>query len=100
MKRQWTWMWRRGLLALLLGASLCWCGASINMFASERPSVQAERKREAIEQFLADFRAPAVNAYMVDPSLAIREHDDFLLTPALLVQEAVSDGVILTYPEE
>jgi len=37
---------------------------------------------------------------MVDLSLAQREPSDFLLTPALLVQEAVSDGVILTYPEE
>ena len=32
--------------------------------------------------------------------MALREHDNFLLTPAWLVQEAVSDGVILTYPEE
>jgi len=100
MKWQWTWIRRRGLLVLLLGGLFCWSGASINIFASERPSVQARRKRAAIEQFLADFRAPAVSAYMVDPSLAMREHDDFLLTPALLVQEAVSDGVILTYPEE
>jgi hypothetical protein len=36
----------------------------------------------------------------VDWSLDDREQMDFLLTPALLVQEAVSDGVILTYPEE
>ena len=100
MKRQWGWIRRRGVLLVLLGASLFWSGASIKMFASERPAVQAQRKREAIEQFLADFRAPAVNVHMVDLSLAIREHDDFLLTPALLVQEAVSDGVILTYPED
>ena len=37
---------------------------------------------------------------MADVSLRVRELDDFLLTPALLVQEAVSDGVVLTYPEE
>ena len=37
---------------------------------------------------------------MADLSLATRESVDFLLTPALLVQEAVSDGVVLTYPEE
>ena len=100
MKWHWIWIRRRGGLLVLLVALLCWSGASINMFASERPSVQARRKKAAIEQFLADFRAPAVSAYMVDPSLAMREHNDFLLTPALLVQEAVSDGVILTYPEE
>jgi hypothetical protein len=37
---------------------------------------------------------------MSDVSLEVRELADFLLTPALLVQEAVSDGVVLTYPEE
>ncbi len=100
MKWQWIWIRRRGVLLVLLGALLFWSGAAIKMFASERPSVQAQRKREAIEQFLADFGKPTFSAYMVDLSLAIREHDDFLLTPALLVQEAVSDGVILTYPEE
>jgi hypothetical protein len=41
-----------------------------------------------------------VNYQMADLSLAVREQVDFLLTPALLVQEAVSDDVILTYPEE
>ena len=41
-----------------------------------------------------------VNFHMADTSLEVREQVDFLLTPALLVQEAVSDGVVLTYPEE
>jgi len=81
MKWQWIWIRRKGVLLVLLGASLCWSAASINMSAREGPS-------------------PAVNVHMVDLSLAQREPSDFLLTPALLVQEAVSDGVILTYPEE
>lgn len=38
--------------------------------------------------------------HMADVSLAVREQVDFLLTPALLVQEAVSEDVVLTYPEE
>lgn len=37
---------------------------------------------------------------MADLSLAVREQVDFLLTPALLVQEAVCEDVVLTYPEE
>jgi hypothetical protein len=41
-----------------------------------------------------------VNYHMADISSEVREQTDFLVTPALLVQEAVSDGVILTYPEE
>jgi hypothetical protein len=38
--------------------------------------------------------------HMADVSLAVREQVDFLLTPALLAQEAVSEDIVLTYPEE
>jgi hypothetical protein len=48
----------------------------------------------------AKVAATRVNCRMADTSLAVREQVDFLLTPALLVQEAVSEDVILTYPEE
>lgn len=34
------------------------------------------------------------------PSLEMKENVDFLLTPALLVQEAISDDIIITYPSE
>jgi len=37
---------------------------------------------------------------MLDLSLRVREQVDFLITPALLVQEAISEDVVLTYPEE
>jgi hypothetical protein len=30
----------------------------------------------------------------------MKEHVDFLLTPALLVQEAISEDIIITYPTE
>jgi hypothetical protein len=35
-----------------------------------------------------------------DSSLRSKEAVDFLLSPALLVQEALSDDVVLTYPTE
>lgn len=35
-----------------------------------------------------------------DPSLEMKENVDFLLTPALLVQEAISDDIVITYPSE
>ena len=35
-----------------------------------------------------------------DPSLELKEKVDFLLTPALLVQEALSEDAVLTYPTE
>ena len=34
------------------------------------------------------------------PSLEMKENVDFLLTPALLMQEALSDEIITTYPSE
>ena len=34
------------------------------------------------------------------PSLEMKENVDFLLTPALLVQEAICDDVVITYPTE
>ena len=33
-----------------------------------------------------------------EPSLDMSENADFLLTPALLIQEAVSTQIVLTYP--
>jgi hypothetical protein len=33
-------------------------------------------------------------------SLEMRENVDFLLTPGLLVQQAITEGAIVTYPEE
>ena len=34
------------------------------------------------------------------PSLEMKECADFLLTPAILVQEALSDDIVMTYPTE
>ena len=34
------------------------------------------------------------------PSLEMKENADFFLTPALLVQEAISDDIVITYPTE
>ena len=34
------------------------------------------------------------------PSLEMKENVDFFLTPALLVQECISENVIITYPGE
>lgn len=37
---------------------------------------------------------------LADECFMLREQADFLLTPALLIQEAMCDDVVLTYPEE
>jgi len=38
--------------------------------------------------------------YPFEPSLEMRENVDFILTPALLVQENLSREIIVTYPGE
>ena len=56
------------------------------------PEAQKERiaKRIASGYGLGQFQA----------SLEMKENADFVLTPALLVQEALSDDTIMTYPTE
>jgi hypothetical protein len=59
------------------------------------PTRQEEQDRGSAEKI--------ASAYIVKnftPSLEMKEKADFLLTPALLMQEVVSDGTVLTYPEE
>lgn len=53
------------------------------------------RKDTAFEKVLS--RVPVGN---FQTSLEMKENVDFLLTPALLVQEAISDDVVITYPSE
>jgi hypothetical protein len=80
------------LMAMLLGLGL---GAAKAPDQGTAPDL-----RGLEEDMKAGGPLLIVNYRMADLSLAVREQVDFLLTPALLVQEAVSDDVVLTYPEE
>jgi hypothetical protein len=91
---------RLGLLAAMVLTLLC-LGMGTDKTAHQglppgfRQLMEAPpEEREAVQRLLG------VNYQMADLSLSKRENVDFILTPALLVQEAVSDGVVLTYPEE
>lgn len=53
-------------------------------------------QREIIDKKLLSTQMTAP----FDSSLEMKENVDFLLTPALIVQEALSDDVVLTYPTE
>ena len=55
---------------------------------------------EAHKQRIARGLAAGYGLGNFKPSLAMKENADFLLTPALLVQEAISDDIIITYPTE
>jgi len=93
-------MMRSGLFALIVCVLLC-----MGMGAVQPPDREflsgARRLAEAPPgQQAAVMKTLHVNYRMADVSLAVREQADFLLTPALLVQEAISNGIVLTYPEE
>ncbi|MBN1359055.1 MAG: hypothetical protein JW993_00615 [Sedimentisphaerales bacterium] len=93
----------RWVLPLVLAGVLLWLAMGAGSDPGRgRASAGARRMiLPGTPEFDAKMRAQlAPPSGMADLSLATRENVDFLLTPALLVQEAVSDGVVLTYPEE
>ena len=55
---------------------------------------------EAEKQRIARGLASGFGLGAFQPSLEMKESADFFLTPALLVQEAICDDIIITYPTE
>jgi hypothetical protein len=89
------------LLAVLLCALLCLStGAVKSPDSGVPPAWHRISEAPTLGEKSTIMRNLGVHFDMADISLEVREQVDFLLTPALLVQEAISDGVILTYPEE
>jgi len=102
MKRKWIrFTWRAALTMLMCTFLVLAMGAGSAPIRGQAPAGTRRLIRPGTPEFDAMERARLTpRPSMVDVSLAARENVDFLLTPALLVQEAVSDGVVLTYPEE
>ena len=55
---------------------------------------------EAHKQRIAGQIASVYGLGPFQPSLEMKENADFLLTPALLFQEAISNDIVITYPTE
>jgi len=55
---------------------------------------------EAHKERIARWIASGYGLGPFQPSLEMKENADFLLTPALLVQEALSDDIVITYAME
>lgn len=55
---------------------------------------------EARKQRIARGLAANFGLGPFKPSLEMKENADFFLTPAIIVQEALSDDIIITYPTE
>jgi len=125
-----TWIVRAGALAVLICTLLCLIASNVQgsrglppdtrqiaeaatpeeratigrrlrmNFPGLPPGILQSAEAATPEERATIDRRLRMNSRMVDTSLEVREQVDFLLTPALLVQEAISDGVVLTYPEE
>jgi hypothetical protein len=84
---------RAGIFLLLV---FCIGGISIAQFLPPAPPPgYFNRLRETAEELA---RNQVLATFL--PSLEAKENTDFLLTPALLMQEAISDQAIPTYPED
>ena len=70
----------------------------------EQPHRQNQNEGKVVSKEHVFLNDPLLQqgAYLgiVEPSFEMRENVDFILTPAMLVQESISEGVIITYPEE
>lgn len=72
---------------LLTGSVPCDAGANRGTRSATPTEMATER---LMQQIGGNFR----------PSQEMKENVDFLLTPAILLQEAITDEVVVTYPSE
>lgn len=101
MRRKWTWIVRAVLLGVLVCVLLCLgMGAGGASSGKMPPGMRRQLEARTDEERVILQHSLQINYAGEDGALDLREQMDFLLTPALLVQEAVTDGVVLTYPEE
>ncbi|MBN1362136.1 MAG: hypothetical protein JW993_16190 [Sedimentisphaerales bacterium] len=93
--RRW-WVWLVLFTGVLVGLVMGGGGASdrgLPTGARQMLDAPGSEKGAVFRDLTYDYR-------VTDGAFALREQMYFLLTPALLVQEAVSDNVVLTYPQE
>ena len=91
---------------ILLLATACfsfWLALFLHLPQDEQHSI-TQRDEQLVPKEYIILNDPLLHqgAYsgLAEPSFEMRENVDFILTPAILVQEAILDGYILIYPEE
>lgn len=95
-------------LALMLASLVTVATVSVGTRSPGKDEVQllprhqsyVPTRQEEQDRALAENIASGYIIKNFTPSLEMKEKADFLLTPALLMQGVVSDGILLTYPEE
>jgi hypothetical protein len=89
-------MMRWGFTGLLLCLLAC-----LGMGAGRTPQQTAQWLAGlSPEDRVVAHELMAIDYHGVDRSFESREEMDFLVTPTLLVQDAISDDIVLTYPQE
>lgn len=99
----WSRNWRVSALWTLRILVVCLLFGADNLTGvPSRAPNHAQEHLVTIEQLPAIPRrkAQVLAADLVSPSLEMKENVDFLLTPAIMVQEAMSLDVVPTYPTE
>jgi hypothetical protein len=82
----------KGVALLMLLTPVCYNGMESEQASAGVSAADLDRRARAI--------AFGVVIGSFTPSLEAKEQADFLLTPAILVQEAISEDVVPTYPTE
>lgn len=93
---------RRGPVRVLVAVVLLMLLTQV-LGDNRRPRPSRSRRvpvPEAQKERIARGLAAGSGLGLFQPSLEMKENADFFLTPALLVQEALSDNIIITYPTE
>jgi len=91
-------LWLAVFLAALVPICLSLiCFNRVSALAKD-PNIDADSRQRSRTAALRAASRAATTGF--SPSLEMKENVDFLLTPALLVQEAISDDIIITYPSE
>jgi hypothetical protein len=83
------------IVSLLLLAEVFGNNRSSQSMSQNKVSVT-----EAQKEHIARGIASGFGSGPFQPSLEMKENIDFLLTPALIIQEAFSENIIITYPTE
>lgn len=89
-------------VGVAIGAMMAMCVLHAFGDAANRPVNDAESFAALTAPVQESVRRQILNSTMASfaPSLEMKENVGFLLTPALLVQEILSEDVVVTYPCE
>jgi hypothetical protein len=95
-KKQWIWF------GAIVGIVMAVCVSLMSGNSTMQKTREADRSKSVLDGATPATRTGILREAMqvFEPSLEMKENVDFLLTPALLVQEAISEEIVVTYPSE